>query len=130
MSFKELFSNPNKFKSDCKMVESAMTNKYPITPEIRQLIVAKMAVALGKSPKLREQIAASRVLLAVDQLNSKREADEETARGRKELLDEHRRARILAVANRLGIAGTIDGTATRRPDGYIGGDASAASVER
>ena len=70
-------------RSDARMVERAIREKWPITDEIRQLATQQMAITVGRSESERARVAAARVLAQFDRVNVQRESNliaEERAR--------------------------------------------------
>ncbi len=94
-----------------------MDNGWEIPPGLKKLAIAKVGMIATKSDNPRDVIAAVRVLISADLLNAKREETEQKNQHHAEALDEQRRFRILAVANRLGITGIVDGIVRGGPDG-------------
>lgn len=60
--------------SDLVMIRSAIKNEYPISDAVRKLIVNQMALIIGRDESSKMRVAASRVLIAADAVNAKREA--------------------------------------------------------
>jgi len=57
------------------LVRRAIRNDWPIPDELRQLVATQMAEVLkGANASSRAKIAASKVVLAADQVNVRREA--------------------------------------------------------
>jgi hypothetical protein len=92
-------------RNDLAMLSTAIRGNYPITQDMRQKWVntANELVVAGKP---REQLAALRVLILMDQLNKKEE--------RESFGDA-----ILGIAERLGIRNEVEGTSQARPDQHI-----------
>lgn len=78
-------SDPHHLKADAAMVRRAIREDWPLTPEIRRMIVSQMALVAGRSGDERNRIAAAKVLVAADSVNVRREAldqaDEHHAEG-------------------------------------------------
>lgn len=72
----DLFQQEGHLKGDARMARRALLKGWPITDEMRQLIVLKMVQVVGKSDKAREQVAAARVLISADEVNARREGFE------------------------------------------------------
>lgn len=89
-------------RSDLVMLSTAVRNSYPITQDMRQKWVntANDLVVTGKP---REQLAALRVLILMDQLNKKEER-------------ENFGDAILGIAERLGVRDEVEGNAEARPN--------------
>ncbi len=64
-------------KYNMALARRAISNGWPISPEVRQLVVEQMALIVECSPKARNQMAAAKVLIAADALNARREATAE-----------------------------------------------------
>lgn len=60
-------------KYNMALVRRAIKNNWPLSPEIRQLVVSQMALVVGKSEDERNKIGAAKVLVAADNVNAKRE---------------------------------------------------------
>lgn len=103
-----------------RMVESAITNDWPVTPEIRQDVVSAVHnVVTAPDTRVGTLLKASRVLLLADSINAGRE---KTAAGNGATTInlsigaapvQERQNRLSAMAARLGI---IDTTATPTPE--------------
>lgn len=61
-------------ESDLQQVESVVRNDWPLSPDIRQELIDQMVGILRTSDDPKNQIAAARVLLAVDALNQRTRA--------------------------------------------------------
>lgn len=72
----ETLLEPHHSRATAAMVGKAIKNDWPIPPNIRQLVVSQMALIVGKSEDERNRIAASKVLVAADAVNARREATE------------------------------------------------------
>lgn len=60
-------------KYNMAIARKAIREKWPITDQIRQLVINQMALVVGKSEDERNRIAASKVLVAADSVNTRRE---------------------------------------------------------
>ena len=56
------------------MVRRAIKEGWPITPQLRRILVDKMADVMTLADDERTQVAAAKVLIAADAINTKREA--------------------------------------------------------
>ena len=63
-------------RSDAALIRRAIKHKWPVSDEIKQLVTNQMALIVGRSEDERNQIAASKVLVAADSVNARREATE------------------------------------------------------
>lgn len=125
-------------RSDMKMYEQAISNRWPIDASRRQSIVDQLS-AIVADPKAssREKTAAARALISAERQN---QLDEHHRQGR-EVHHDHvhtvetnrtpvvvdGRHRLLALADRLGIGIVADGVST---DGTVpnpAGDAQQAA---
>ena len=61
-------------KGNMALVRFAIRAGWPISDEIRQQVVDQMALIVGQSEDERNRIAASKVLVAADSVNARREA--------------------------------------------------------
>ena len=68
---------------DLALIRTAIRNEYPITDDVRKLIVNQMALIVGRDDSAKMRVAAARVLVAADSVNVKREAIQQA--------DEHKR---------------------------------------
>jgi ribosomal protein S7 len=102
-------------RSDMQLIERAIKNGWPISPLVRQAIMAKMTNVAVAGESERSQIAAARVLIAADRNNIQRESlqmKEEQSKNPAEVhhVHEHyvsveqRRNRVTLLAQRLGIS--------------------------
>jgi len=66
--------DPRTGGKDMRLLRRAIREDWPITPEIRRLIVNQMALTAGRSEDERNRIAAAKVLVAADSINARREA--------------------------------------------------------
>ena len=90
-------------RSEMKMIEQAVGNRWPITQEYRALCVARMMQILADpSTNARTAISATRALAALDSLNQHDNEQHQTNDARNRFLD---------VAKRLGIGSAVEGTA-------------------
>lgn len=87
-------------RNDLVMVSTAIRGSYPISQEMRQKWVDK-ANELVATGKPREQLAALRVLILMDQLNKKEE-------------QENIGDAILGIAERLGVRSEVEGNTSAR----------------
>lgn len=60
-------------RADIRMVLAAINNGYPISEEMRRMLVTQMALIVGRSGDERNKIGAAKVLLAADMVNVARE---------------------------------------------------------
>ena len=58
---------------DTRLVALALKQRWPISDEVRKLLVHRMTQTLAKSESERNRIAAAKVILAVDGLNMQAE---------------------------------------------------------
>lgn len=78
----EILANPAPSRSDLRLVRKAINGGYNLTPEQRQLIVARAVEILEAAPEVladkdghalgvsyRDQLAAAKVLLAADKMD-------------------------------------------------------------
>lgn len=63
-------------RRDFRMIATAMDKGYPISADIRRLVVNKAALIVLNSPSVREQLAAMKVIVAADQVNARRETNQ------------------------------------------------------
>lgn len=63
-------------KYNLALVRRAIREDWPIPAETRKLLVDQLAKVIGESKKERNKIAASRVLVAADSVNVKRESND------------------------------------------------------
>lgn len=112
--------NPHPNLRDTRLMAKALEQRWPIKPEIRELIIKRLAMIAGgvvpkgvQPPKPREMIAAARALMAAESQN---QADEHHQEGTVVRHDhEHilrldaERSRLSALASRLGIGTVADG---------------------
>lgn len=59
-------------KYNLQLVLRAFQNDYPITPDIRKLVVNQAAIILGTAKNKRTRLTAAKVLIAADGMNIKR----------------------------------------------------------
>ena len=89
-------------RSEMKLVEQAVGNRWPITQEYRALCVARMMQILADpATNARTAISATRALAALDSLNQHEHEQSQTHDARNRFLD---------VAKRLGIGSAVEGT--------------------
>jgi hypothetical protein len=112
-----LFTDDRRIKTDLKLLRQAMDNGWEVPPKLKKLAIAKVGLILSKSEDPRDITAAVRCLISADALNAKREETEQKNRHHQEEMDEQRRARIIAVAARLGLAHVVEGTVRGGPGG-------------
>lgn len=102
-------------RNDLVMLSTAIRGNYPITQDMRQKWVntANELVITGKP---REQLAALRVLILMDQLNKKEER-------------ENFGDAILGIAERLGVRNEVEGTSQARPNQHIEGVVEGVAID-
>jgi len=61
-------------KYNMALVRRAIKNGWDVPPEIKKLVVNQMALVVGKSEDERNRVAASKVLVAADAVDARREA--------------------------------------------------------
>lgn len=61
-------------RTNVNMIRRAIRNDWPITPELREKVVTQMARIVDNGDYDRDRIAASKVLMAADSINAKRES--------------------------------------------------------
>lgn len=109
--------DPRTGGKDMRLLRRAIKEGWPISPEIRQLVVSQMALVVGRSEEERSKVAAARVLVAADAINAKREAmdtpqkllhgrmDDDTAEAANQAARDSLVASDIAAARRLmGVA--------------------------
>lgn len=79
----DLLSDPTYSAQDLKMIKRAIRNDWPISPDLREMLVNRMQEIIKTSDDDRNCIGAARALIQADALNAKREALEQA--------DEHKR---------------------------------------
>jgi hypothetical protein len=57
------------------MIEVAVRQGYPITPEMRTLVVTQAALVCGTSLNERNRLAACKVIITADRVNAMRETN-------------------------------------------------------
>ena len=70
------------------LVRRAIREDWPIPPAVRAMVVNQMALVVGRGEDERNRIAASKVLVAADAVNAKREGMDQ-ADEHKQLPDLH-----------------------------------------
>ena len=63
-------------RNNMQLALKAIRENWPISNQIRQMVINQMALVVGKSTDDRSKIAACKVLVAADLCNAKREATE------------------------------------------------------
>ena len=61
-------------RHDMKLIERALINQYPMTPETRARVIDEATAIMTSSDSERNRLMAARVLVMADGLNVKREA--------------------------------------------------------
>lgn len=103
------------------MVRRAINSGWPIDDRIRQLVVNQMALVVGKAESPRDKAAAAKVLVAADNINTKRaelelklHVVENPHQGNSSNVTvtvtveaSEQRSRLAAIAQRLGVT-TVD----------------------
>ena len=109
--------------NDTRMEAKALTQRWPVTAEMRAAIVGRMMnVLISQDSSPREKTSAAKALMSAESQNQKDEQNQQLHSDRN---------RLLEIADRLGIAGhlggatevgadrgdglTIDAVARRRP---------------
>lgn len=107
-------------RSDLKLLERALKEGWPITPEIRRMAVARTALVAARSDQERNAVAAAKVLVMMDQASISRErmALDRTPAGSQHvhyeyhkhaLTEEEYHARAARLKGIAGENGTADG---------------------
>jgi len=65
-------------KADLTLIRRAISERWPIAPKDRELLVARMVLLLDASDDPRMHVAAAKVLVAADSVNARRELGERT----------------------------------------------------
>ncbi len=68
---------------DLRLIRRAVRNDWPITEEMRELILKRMRRVMKESPDPQVQVAAAKVVISADEVNVKRET--------LDVRDEHKR---------------------------------------
>lgn len=67
-------TDPHRIRGSIKLIQRAIRNDYPMSPEDRAEIVAEMLDVMRNSEDHRAKIGAASTLLTADNINVKREA--------------------------------------------------------
>jgi len=87
-------------RSEMKLIEQAVNNRWPITQDYRKLCVARMMKILADpATNARTAISAARALAALDSLNQQENEQVQTNNTRNRFLD---------VAQRHGIGNVVE----------------------
>lgn len=97
-----LGGGPSKY--NLRMAATALANDYPITPEIRQLIVEQATMIASTANSKRTRLAAAKVLLAADNTNIKRQL----------LAVEERKAEVTAATAMVDISQVLEDVRKQR----------------
>ncbi len=93
--------NPSELitKSEMTLVRRAVRNDWPLSDDLRRLVVTQMALIVGRAENERERIAAAKVLVAADAVNHRREASDQA--------DEHKRLPNLNLNMNVEVPPTV-----------------------
>ena len=89
----------SKFHDDCRLVAMAVKKRWPISEDVKQRLVERLATVAFENPDDQIAIKAASVLKSMEQQNQK---DEQTA------VVQSDRNRFLEIAQRLGIAHRVE----------------------
>lgn len=106
----------SKFHDDCRLVTMAVKKRWPISEEVKNRLIDRLASIAVDSPEDETAIKAANVLRSMEQQNQK---DEQTSAIQSD------RNRFLEIAKRLGIGKRIeriDGSGTGSSGSIVDGE--------
>lgn len=139
-------------KGNMRLVRRAIGGRWNVPEEIKKLVVNQMAVVVGRSEKNEDKIGAARVLIAADLSDARREAADQradfwqaeyyapdpapadpaptggvTINGNVNVINagDGDRARLAALAERLGLGGVVAGPGPNGSAGHSGPNGSS-----
>ena len=81
--------DPHHERADVRLLERAIKERWPIDDKIRRLALGRVAVIAANSTQERNRIAATRVLVQMDQINAAREIAAARMEGGPSALHQH-----------------------------------------
>lgn len=106
--------DPRTACQDIKLLRRAIREDWPMSPEVRKMVMNQLAIVVGTSgEQTRSRVAAAKALIAADSVNVKREALDQADAHKaapsthlhvhQSISTDDQRSRLSAIAERLGI---------------------------
>jgi len=114
---------------DTRMMARALTQRWPIDPEQRNLmmrVLMKIAADANNSP--RERTSAIKALIAADRNNIEQEKLAQIDEHHSEKMQGEQLDRIANAAQRLGLARVVDAIAQDRSGSHSAGNVEASGT--
>lgn len=116
---------------DTRLMARAVSQRWPMSQEIRDAVITRLAMIVADpNSTTREVATAARALISAERQNQQDDYSVPIDKPKHLSDDQSAGNRFLAIAQRLGLGGCVEGTVTKRSGGHDRGTDEGGEAER